>query len=144
MPYVREAGFTNVTPEKVRAVAPLIRERIRLLSEIGTVADFFFSEELRPYDPAELIPQKGNAAMAARALRKAKEVLQAVPAFDHQTLESALRTAADELKLKAGQMFQPIRVAVCGRKNAPPLFETLEVLGRDTVLTRLDFALGMV
>jgi len=41
-------------------------------------------------------------------------------------------------------MFQPIRVAVCGRKNAPPLFETLEVLGRDTVLTRLDLALGLV
>ncbi len=52
--------------------------------------------------------------------------------------------AADELKLKTGQMFQPIRVAVCGRKNAPPLFETLEVLGRDTVLTRLDFALGLI
>jgi glutamyl-tRNA synthetase len=144
MPYAQQAGFTNATPEKLRAVAPLIRERIRLLSDIGTVADFFFSAELRPYDPAELIPQKGDAAMAARALRKAHEVLQAVPAFDHGTLESALRTAADELKLKAGQMFQPIRVAVCGRKNAPPLFETLEVLGRDTVLTRLDFALGMV
>ncbi len=82
--------------------------------------------------------------MAARALQKAKEVLAAVPAFDHEILESALRTAAGELKLKAGQMFQPIRVAVCGRKNAPPLFETLEVLGRDIVLTRLDYALGIV
>src|SRR3954447_5411983 len=144
MPYAQQAGFVNATPEQLRAVAPLIRERIRLLSDVGTIADFFFSEELRPYDPAELIPQKGDAAMAARALRKGKEVLQSVPAFDHGTLESALRTAADELKLKAGQMFQPIRVAVCGRKNAPPLFETLEVLGRDTVLTRLDFALGMI
>jgi glutamyl-tRNA synthetase len=144
MPYAQQAGFTNVTPEKLRAVAPLIRERIRLLGDIGTVADFFFSEALRPYDPAELIPQKGDADMAARALRKGKEVFQSVPAFDRGTLESALRIAADELKLKAGQMFQPIRVAVCGRKNAPPLFETLEVLGRDTVLSRLDFALGMI
>ena len=82
--------------------------------------------------------------MAARALQKAKEVLAAVPAFDHTTLESALRAAADELKLKPGQMFQPIRVAVCGRKNAPPLFETLEVLGREIVLTRLDNALGII
>src|SRR5436309_2794232 len=113
MPYAQQAGFTNVTPEKLRAIAPLIRERIRLLGDIATVADFFFSEELRPYDPAELIPQKGDAAMAARALRKGKEVLQSVPAFDHQTLESALRTAADELKLKTGQIFQPIRVEVC-------------------------------
>jgi glutamyl-tRNA synthetase len=144
MPYAQQAGFTNATPEKLRAIAPLIHERIRLLRDVGTVADFFFSAELRPYDPAELIPQKGDSVMAARALRKAKEVLAAVPAFDHGTLDSALRTAADELKLKAGQMFQPIRVAVCGRKNAPPLFETLEVLGRDTVLTRLDYALGIV
>ena len=82
--------------------------------------------------------------MVAQALRKSREVLAAVPVFDHATLESALRIAAAELKLKTGQMFQPIRVAVCGRKNAPPLFETLEVLGRDTVLARLDFALGII
>jgi glutamyl-tRNA synthetase len=44
--------------------------------------------------------------------------------------------------LKPGQMFQPIRVAVCGRKNAPPLFETLEVLGRDTCLARIERAMG--
>jgi glutamyl-tRNA synthetase len=144
MPYAQQAGFTNVTPEKLGAIAPLIRERIRLLGDIATVADFFFSKELPPYNPAELIPQKGDAAMAARALRKAKEVFQSVPAFDHGTLESALRSTADELKLKSGQMFQPVRVAVCGRKNAPPLFETLEVLGRDTVLARLDLALGMI
>ena len=68
MPYAKQAGFHNVTLEKLRAIAPLIRERIRLLRDVGTVADFFFSTELRPYDPAELIPQKGDAAMAARAL----------------------------------------------------------------------------
>jgi glutamyl-tRNA synthetase len=144
MPYAQQAGFTNATPEKIHAVAPLIQDRIRLLGDVGTVADFFFSEELKPYDPAELIPQKGDAAMAARALQKAREVLAAVPVFDHAPLESALRAAADELKLKGGQMFQPIRVAVCGRKNAPPLFETLEVLGRDTVLDRVDSALGVL
>ncbi len=144
MPYAQQAGFTNATLEKLRAIAPLIRERIRLLRDVGAVADFFFTAELRPYDPAELIPLKGDAEMATLALCKAKEVLAAVPAFDHETLESALRTAAGELKLKPGQMFQPIRVAVCGRKNAPPLFETLAVLGRDTVLTRLNSALGIL
>ena len=46
------------------------------------------------------------------------------------------------MKIKTGQMFQPIRVAVCGRKNAPPLFETLEVLGRDTCLKRIDRAIA--
>jgi glutamyl-tRNA synthetase len=144
MPYVQQAKFTNVTPDKLRAVAPLIRERISLLRDVASVADFFFTTELQPYPAEELIPQKGDAAMAARVLGKAKDVLAALPAFDHATVESALRAAAHELKLKAGQMFQPIRVAVCGRKNAPPLFETLEVLGRETVLSRLEFALGIV
>ena len=142
-PYAQQAGFATATPAKLRAIAPLIQERIRLLNDVGSVADFFFAEP-RSYDPAELIPQKGDAALAVQALRKSKEVLSALPAFDHASLESALRAAAAELKLKTGQMFQPIRVAVCGRKNAPPLFETLEALGRDTVLTRLDFALGIL
>ncbi|HUG81221.1 MAG TPA: glutamate--tRNA ligase [Bryobacterales bacterium] len=142
MPYAQQAGFTNATPEKLRAIAPLIRERIRLLGDVGAVADFFFTQP-QSYDPAELIPKKGDAASAAQALRKSKEVLSAVPAFDHATLEEALRSAAAELGVKAGDMFQPVRVAVCGRKNAPPLFETLEALGRDAVLTRLEFALGI-
>ncbi len=143
MPYAQRAGFSSATPEKLRAIAPLIRERMKLLGDVATVADFFFLD-LQPYDPAELVPQKGDMAMAARALRKGREVLAAVPTFDHATLDSALRASAQELKLKAGQMFQPIRVAVCGRKNAPPLFETLEALGRDLVLARLDAAVGLI
>jgi glutamyl-tRNA synthetase len=55
-----------------------------------------------------------------------------------------LRAAAAELKVKTGQMFQPIRVAVCGRKVAPPLFETLEVLGRETAIERIGRALGLL
>lgn len=143
LPYAEQAGLANVTREKLRAIAPLIRERIRLLGEVGAAADFFFKEP-RAYDPAELIPQKGDAAMAAKALGKSREVLSALSAFDHATIDAALRTAAADIGLKTGQMFQPVRVAVCGRKNAPPLFETLEVLGRDTVVTRLDFALGLL
>jgi glutamyl-tRNA synthetase len=143
LPYAQQAGFAAATVEKLRAIAPLIQERIRLLRDVGTVADFFF-EEPRSYDAAELIPQKGDAAMAAEALRKSRDVLSALPAFDHATIEAALRAAAADLKVKTGQLFQPVRVAVCGRRNAPPLFETLEALGRETVLKRLDFALGLV
>ncbi|MBV8896424.1 MAG: glutamate--tRNA ligase [Acidobacteriaceae bacterium] len=143
LPYAQQAGFRGVTLQKLRTITPLIRERIRLLSEVATVADFFFAEP-GPYDPEELIPQKGDAHVAALALTEAKKVLADVPVFDHGSIEAALRGAADELKLKAGQTFQPIRVAVCGRKNAPPLFETLEVLGRETVLSRIDSALQII
>jgi len=73
-------------------------------------------------------------------LESAREILRDTE-FRHDDLDSSLRAGAEALKIKAGQMFQPIRVAVCGRKNAPPLFETLEVLGRDTSLKRIDQAI---
>ncbi len=142
LPIVQQAGF-NVTPEKMLAITPLIRERIKLLRDVLTAADFFFVDQLPPYDSAELIPQKGDAAMAQKALTRGREVL-AQTEFTHDALDQALRAAAQELGLKAGQMFQPIRVAVCGRKNAPPLFETLAVLGRETTLKRIDRAMQEV
>jgi glutamyl-tRNA synthetase len=113
------------------------------LQDVVTMADFFFVDQLAPYDPSELIPQKGDQAMALTVLREAREIL-AEAAFSHAGLEAALRAGADRLKIKAGQMFQPIRVAVCGRKNAPPLFETLEVLGRETCLKRVEQAIQML
>jgi glutamyl-tRNA synthetase len=122
-------------------ITPLIRERIKLLRDVLTVADFFFAENLAPYDSSELIPKKGDAAMALRVLEKAREVL-AVAEFSHDGLEAALRSAAEALAVKAGQMFEPIRVAVCGRKTAPPLFGTLEVLGRDVSVERIEQAIG--
>ena len=79
--------------------------------------------------------------MALKVLQKAQAVLANVE-FKHDPLDQALRAAAQELGVKAGQMFQPIRVAVCGRKNAPPLFETLEVLGKETTLKRVAEAIG--
>jgi glutamyl-tRNA synthetase len=139
LPIVLEAGF-QVTPENMLRITPLIRERIKLLRDVLTAADFFFVDQLPPYDPAELIPQKGDSAMALKVLTRAREVL-AQTEFKHDPLDQALRASAQELGLKAGQMFQPIRVAVCGRKNAPPLFETLEVLGREATLKRIDAAI---
>ena len=139
-PFFEKAGL-KAPAEKVLAVTPLIRERIKLLSDAVGAADFFFVDQLAPYDPAELIPQKGDAALARRVLEKAAQVLAEV-AFDHDSLDRALREAAASLGLKAGPMFQPIRVAVCGRKNAPPLFETLVVLGREACLERIRQAIA--
>jgi glutamyl-tRNA synthetase len=142
LPFACAAGF-KVEPGKMLRVTPLIQERIKLLRDVATAADFFFLDELPPYDPAELIPQKGDAAMALAVLQRAREILATVD-FTHAALDAALRAAAQEMKIKAGQMFQPIRVAVCGRKTAPPLFETLEVLGRDASLKRIEKATQML
>jgi glutamyl-tRNA synthetase len=133
---VNEAGFAIDSAQMLR-ITPLIRERIKFLRDVLTAADFFFLDQLPPYDSAELIPQKGDAAMAKKALEKAGAVLPSTE-FKHDPLDQTLRAAAQELGIKAGQMFQPIRVAVCGRRNAPPLFETLEVLGKQKTLARIE------
>jgi len=142
LPIVREQ-YPSVPPEKMLQVTPLIRERIKLLRDVLTAADFFFVEKLPSYDPAELVPQKGDAIMAKNVLAKALAVLANVE-FKHDPLDQALRAAAQELGVKAGQMFQPIRVAVCGRRNAPGLFETLEVLGKETTLDRITHAIKLL
>ena len=142
---VQSAGIQTDICQMER-ITPLVRERIKLLNEVLTVGDFFFVDQLPPYDVNELIPQKGDLEMAKRALEKAREVLAGIPAdqFKHDPLDQALRAAAQELKLKPGQMFQPIRVAVCGKKNAPPLFETLDVLGKEKTLARVEQAIARV
>ena len=81
-----------------------------------------------------------TAAESLAALRKAHETLAALPDFGEETLEGALRALVEELGLKAGQLFGIIRVAVTGKKVAPPLFGTLSILGRERVLERLDYA----
>jgi glutamyl-tRNA synthetase len=142
LPFACEAGL-RADPAKMLRIAPLLQERVKTLRDVVTMADFFFVDELAPYDPAELIPQKGDKALALTVLLQARDIL-AEAIFSHAGLEAALRGGAEGLKIKAGQMFQPIRVAVCGRKNAPPLFETLEVLGRETCLKRIEQAIQML
>jgi glutamyl-tRNA synthetase len=142
VPFAEAAGFPGDLA-RITRITPLIRERIRTLCDIASAADFFYAEELPPFDPAELVPQKGDPAMAATVLRSAHGILGHTE-FTHDALDAALRAGAQELKVKTGQMFQPIRVAVCGRKVAPPLFETLEVLGRETALHRIDRAIQML
>jgi glutamyl-tRNA synthetase len=138
-PVIETAGF-SLPSDKLAKITVLLQERIKLLGDVLTMGDFFLNRDLAPYDAAELIPQKGDAAMADRALIRGRAALCATP-FTHDDLEAALRGAAVDLGIKTGQMFQPIRVAVCGRKNAPPLFGTLEALGRDISVERIDLAL---
>src|SRR5947199_299359 len=82
-----------------------------------------------PEAPAEMMQNKGDAALAKKALEKAQVVLPQVD-IKHDPLDEALRAAGQEVGLNARQMLHPIRVDVCGRKNAQPLFETVQLLGK--------------
>ncbi|MGD0713535.1 MAG: glutamate--tRNA ligase [Gaiellaceae bacterium] len=114
--------------ELVRKAAPLVQEKITRLGEFPAFAGFLF-HDIQP-DPAEL---DGGAPMLAAA----REALADLEPFTAEAIEAALRAAADRLELKPRQAFQPIRVAVTGSRVSPGLFESIELLGRETTLARL-------
>jgi glutamyl-tRNA synthetase len=142
MPFLERAGLAVDLPT-VRRLVPLVQERLKKLTDAVEFVDFFFVDQIS-YEPSLLVGKKMTAAESLAALRRARETLAALPDFEEETLEIALRALVGELGLKAGQLFGIIRVAVTGKKVAPPLFGTLSVLGRERVLKRLDKALEML
>ena len=132
-------------------IAPLILERVKVLGgtpaiggiaaeeSIAELTEFFFVDELK-YDANMLLVKGMDKQKAALALRAAKERLEKCP-FDHDLLEGTLRPLADELSLKTSMLFGAIRIAVTGRTAAPPLFQTMVVLGRERCVKRIAAAI---
>jgi glutamyl-tRNA synthetase len=119
--------------ETVRAAAPLVQEKIVTLGEFPRFAGFLFGE-VEP-DPAQL-------AGGGPVLRPAAEALEQVEPFTAERIEVALRSLAEQLQLSPRKAFQPIRVAVTGSTVSPGLFESIELLGRERTLARLNAAAG--
>jgi glutamyl-tRNA synthetase len=125
----------------VRQIVPLIRERIITLKDAAAYADFFFLDKLE-YDSAMLIGKKMTPEATLTALKGAQEKLSSLESFSHELLEDTLRHLADDLGIKTGQLFNPLRVATTAREAAPPLFETMAVLGKERCLARINAALA--
>jgi glutamyl-tRNA synthetase len=111
----------------VRRVAPLVQEKIERLDAFPEFAGFFFHD----VEPDGADPE---------VVRAAREALGEVEPWQAQPIEAALRGLAERLELSPRKAFQPIRVAVTGSTVSPGLFESLEVLGRDESLRRLEAA----
>jgi glutamyl-tRNA synthetase len=125
----------------VRAILPLVQERVKKLLEVVELTKFFFADGLE-YDPQMLIGKKMDKDATVKALKAAQQRLEALKAFDTDSLEAVLRPLAPALELKTGQLFGVLRVAVTGQTAAPPLFETMAVLGRERSLKRIAAALS--
>jgi glutamyl-tRNA synthetase len=125
----------------VRQIAPLVQERVKTLVDVPALTRFFFMDCLE-YDVTLLIPKNMDTGSTRRALEVSRQRLEGLPSFDAESLEGLLRPLAVELELKAGQLFGALRTAVTGQKAAPPLFQTMAVLGRETCLVRIEQALG--
>ncbi len=137
----RAAGETLISSEEyVRNILPLIQERARTLVEVTELAQFFFVDEL-DYDSSLLIGKNMSQKSATEALRVPQQRLGQLDSFDTESLEAILRPLAVELGLKTGQLFGTLRVAITGRTAAPPLFQTMAVLGKERCLKRIKAAL---
>ncbi|MGD2041125.1 MAG: glutamate--tRNA ligase, partial [Anaerolineae bacterium] len=140
VPFLAAAGYT-VTPGDLLPMVPLVQERLKTLAEAVDWLDFFFEDHI-DYETSLLIGKKMTAAESYQALLQARQVLATLPTFEAGPIETALRDLANGLELKVGQLLGMIRIAVSGKKVAPPLFETLAILGQKRTLARLDQGLG--
>ncbi|MQA88300.1 MAG: glutamate--tRNA ligase [Streptosporangiales bacterium] len=146
-PFLQRAGLVGhpLNDEERRMVdggAPLVQERIGRLTEAPGMLGFLFVDERH----FSVDPESAARALQAEsrpALEGAMKALDGLASWDHDAIETALRGAlVDGLGLKPRVAFTPVRVAVTGRRVSPPLFESIELLGRDRTLARLSSALG--
>ncbi len=127
--------------EYLRKMLPLVQERAKTLVEVPELVRFFFVEE-SGYPADDLIGKGMTRESATKALEVSRDRLLKLGTFDTETLEASLRPLAEELSLKTGQLFGTLRTATTGRTAAPPLFQTMAVLGQERCLKRIETALA--
>ena len=152
LPFLIEAGTIEDGPQdashprfaEVLVASGLLKDRIKHLTEAPDLMSYLLEDELPPYDPALLVPKKMEASQVLPMLEAVRAVLPDVDLADHEATEARLRALADDLGVKAGQLFMPIRVAATGRTQSPGLFDTLGAIGNVRVAQRLDQAIALL
>jgi glutamyl-tRNA synthetase len=141
-PYLTNAGF-EVDNDTLLKITPLIRERLVTLDDCIPFAGFFFNETVEP-KPEDLIAKGLDAKQSADVASQAHTILTSLPQLSHQTAEPPMREFVERSGLSPNQVFGIIRVAVTGQKVSPPLFESMEIIGKQKVLERLQKAIAIL
>ncbi len=134
------------SPEELRALLPIVQERLPTLGAIGDLVGFLWVDDLA-VDPELIIPKRWDARTTLEGLEAARDTIEEAigpVTFEADELEPPLRGLAEARGWKAGDLFMAIRVAVTGRTATPPLFDTLVALGRERTLARLDAAIDLL
>lgn len=146
VPYLVDAGVLPKEPSRqqlgvLAAIAPLVQERVAVLADAVPMVRFLFAED--DFEVEEASAAKAFKGDAAEVLRASLSALQELETWDAAGIESALHKSLIEgLGLKPRKAFAPVRVAVTGRTVSPPLYESMELLGRERSLQRLTDALA--
>jgi len=141
-PFFLHAGYA-ADDENLLKITPIIQERISGLDDAPTIAGFFFVEDINP-NPEELVGRNLSPSESAGILEDVLAILYSASEFTHNVMEPLLRTYVEDSNLKPGQVFGMIRVAVTGQTVSPPLFESMEIIGRDKSLQRIRNAIQIL
>jgi len=126
----------------VQQLIPLLQERLHTLGDFHTMASYFYDTPLA-YDPGQLVPKGKNSRETTRTLTELSEHFQRYDgAWVDAELEEAMRRYIEHTKWDNRSLFMTLRVAMTGRTASPPLFATMQVLGRETCLARLEDAIA--
>lgn len=143
-PWLIEAGATqddiDAHRDWYKKVYPLVSERLQRLNEIPEKLSYLF------WGPKIHLDEKSVRKVLLKANGRADEALKACRGVLADTsiewkcdpLQEACRALAEPMGMKLGKLFQPLRVAVCGNRVSPPLFESIELMSREDVLSRVD------
>lgn len=144
--YLQRQGVLTgeVTAEQrayVARIVSIMGERLRLPSDVLVYGDFFFSDDVT-YDP-QAVQKYFSTDGVVKMLAYVRQALASAPNFTLAGIEEAITRAAESFAVSRGVIIHPLRVAITGKTVGPGLFELIEVLGRERVLTRLDTAIDM-
>jgi glutamyl-tRNA synthetase len=121
-------------------ITPLVQGRMKTLNDVVNLAGFFFQDEFKPA-PSDMLIQKNMDAETTRTtLQHAYERLATLDTFTHEAQEAAMRDLAESSGMKPSTLFSILRVATTGQSVSTPLFETMEILGKDEALRRIQDA----
>jgi glutamyl-tRNA synthetase len=141
-PVFARAGYI-VNDQILHQMIHLVRERLTVLTDAPEVGGFYFLETVQP-DPENLTPKGLTVEQAVDVAQRSYEILSALPIISPETAEPPMRALVEELGLSAGQVFGILRVAVTGQKVSPPLFESMEIIGKEKVLERIQNAIQIL
>jgi len=150
IPYLERPEVEGGLPDSIQRpldreytsrVLQLEQERLKTLGEAAPRVAFFYTGALT-YDPALLVQKKMDVASTRAALIRARDLLVSLKTWTHEAMETPMSDLAVELGLSRGQLFGAVRVAVSGSTATPPLFQMMEVLGRERCMTRIEQAIA--
>ena len=135
-PFLEKAKIDISNEEYLRSVLAIVKEKIKLFKDVPEWTSYFFTEDYE-FD-SESVKKVFGKPEAAAHLKALREEFAKIDKWDFQILESALKSLAQKLGCKTGDLVHPARVAASGRSVGPSLYHMLEVMGKERVLKRFD------